>query len=180
MAVKKPSKAKAAAAAATSKTEEPPSGLMSKKMVETLIAAFNDPKLTPNHDEDAMHRLVDDFYRFVDVVARGAVDADALPLASEMLRMGHDWLKQNPKYIRINSGVWTKPLVEDTIRWFASIKGDAKNLKENVARFAAFERVWRSGLVEEGETALIAQAFVEHVKDWMRTEPAAQKAYDAL
>ncbi len=161
-----------------------PEGVWTRKMVEQAIAAFNDMKAVPAHDEQGVDALVGDFYRFVDVVARGDVEVEGMSLASEMLRLGHGWLEKNPRHIRINTAPWDKELVESTVQWFGAVMNDPKSvkdsLKDTVARFAAFERVWRSGQVEDGEARLIAQAFVEHGKDWVRKTPEAQKAYDAL
>lgn len=174
--------AKTQKTASSSSEGEPfaPPGIWTRKMVEQAIAAFNDMKAVPAHDDDAVAALVDDFYRFVDVVARGDVEVEGLSLAAEMIRLGHGWLEKNPRHIRINSPAWDKELVENTVRWFGSVQDDGKNLKDTVARVAAFERVWRSGHVEDGEARLIAQAFVEHVHAWVRKSPEAQKAWDAL
>lgn len=178
---KKASKAKAAAAKATKKSAEPqaPEGIWTRAMVEKAIVAFNDEKLTPSHDDDAVARMVDDFHAFVDVVARGDLEVEALALASEFIRVGHKWLDQHPRHVRINGEVWGKALVENTIQWFGAAMNDAKATKETAARFAAFEAVWRSGLVEEGEARWLAQAFVEFGQEWLSKNPEAKKAYDA-
>ncbi|MDP2345926.1 MAG: hypothetical protein Q8O67_33610 [Deltaproteobacteria bacterium] len=182
MATKKASKAKAAAAKATGKSAdvEAPEGIWTRAMVEQAIAAFNDLEAVPAYDDDAVAGLVDGFYAFVDVVARGDVELEALALASEMIRLGHAWLEKNPRHIRVNSEVWGKELVENTVQWFGAASKDLKTVKDTVARFAAFESVWRSGWVEAGEARAIAQAFVEHGKDWLAKTPEAKKAYEAL
>ena len=181
MATKKASKAKAAAQAAQGAADvTAPDGIWTRAMVERAIAAFNDLEAVPAWDDDAVEDLVDAYYRFVDVVARGAVELEALALASEMIRLGHDWLAKNPRHIRINSDPWSKELVENTVQWFGVASKDSKNVKDTVARFAAFERVWRSGWVEAGEARAIAQAFVEHGRDWLQKTPDAKKAYEAL
>lgn len=179
---KKASKAKSAAAKATGKAEagDAPAGIWTRKMVETAILAFNDLKAVPAHDEEAVADLVDSYYRFVDVVARGDLEVEALALASEMIRLGHAWLEKNPRHIRVNSEVWPKSLVEDTIQWFGAAMQDPKAVKDTVARFAAFEAVWRSGWMEEGEARLLAQAFVQHGKEWLEKNPEAKKAYAAV
>ena len=186
MAAKKASLAKEAAAKATKKKKassteaSAPPGIWTRKMVEQALLAFNDLKAVPAHDEDGVNALVDSYYGFVDVVARGDVEVEALSLASELIRLGHDWLEKNPRYIRINSDVWDKQLVENTILWFGSVRDDKSKVKDTVARFAAFERVWRSGHVAEGEARWLAQALVEHGRDWINSNADAQKAYDAL
>lgn len=183
MAAKKASKAKEAAKKASKKeasAEGAPEGIWTRKMVEQAILVFNDLKAIPAHDEEAVNDLVDRYYRFVDVVARGEVEVEALALASELIRLGHAWLEQHPKHIRINSDVWDKPLVENVILWFGSVRDDKSKLKDTVARFAAFERVWRSGWVAEGEARWLAQALVENGREWLQKNPEAQKAYDAL
>ena len=176
------SSAASSASEAATEAAEPvaPLGIWTRKMVEQAIAAFNDMKAVPAHDEDGVAGLVDDFYRFVDVVARGDVEVEGLSLAAEMIRLGHGWLEKNPRHIRINSPTWDKELVENTVRWFGSVQDDGKNVKDTVARVAAFERVWRSGHVEDGEARVIAQVFVEHVHAWVRKSPEARKAWDAL
>jgi hypothetical protein len=183
MATQTAAKAKAAAAKATGKAADDvvaPDGIWTRAMVEQAIAAFNDLKAVPAHDDDAVAGLVDGFYAFVDVVARGDVELEALALASEMIRLGHAWLEKNPRHIRVNSEVWSKDLVENTVQWFGAASQDPKTVKDTVARFAAFEAVWRSGWVEAGEARAIAQAFVEHGKDWVAKTPEAKKAYEAL
>ena len=183
MATKKASKAASAAARASGKSDsEPraPEGVWTRAMVEQAIAAFNDLEAVPAWDDDAVAGLVDGYYRFVDVVARGEVELEALALASEMIRLGHDWLEKNPRHIRINSERWGKELVELTVQWFGAASQDPKAVKDTVSRFAAFERVWRSGWVEPGDATAIAQAFVEHCKLWLQKTPEAKKAYDLL
>ncbi len=182
MATKKASKAKAAAAQASGKKAAPaaPDGIWTRAMVTKAIEAFNDLDATPSYDDDAVARLVDDYYRFVDIVARGEVEIDALALAAEMIRLGHAWLEKNPRHIRINSEVWSRDLVESTVRWFGAASQDSKKVKDTATRFAAFERVWRSGWVEAGEARATAQAFVEHGKSWLEKTPEAKKAYEAL
>ena len=183
MATKKASRAVAAAAKTSAPKDLKPAdhtGLWTRAMVERAIAAFHDPEAAPAWDDDAVAARVDDYYRFVAIVARGAVEIEALALAGEMIRLGHRWLEQNPRFIRIHAEPWSQALVENTVQWFGTALNDKKDIEDTVARFAAFERVWRSGFVEAGNARAIAQAFVEVGRAWIEKTPEAKKTWERL
>jgi hypothetical protein len=185
MATKK-SKALAAAEKATGRTKAVASGAQpwSRAMVERAILAFHDVERVPPYDEDGIRALVKDFYRFVDVYDAGLIAPEGIALAAQFIRQAMVWLQQNPQHARVEGRTWDVTMVEKTIVWFNDTKRvpphDKVGIKSLVEHFLRFEQILKVGLVEHGEAAYLAQAFVQVGHKWLQGEPTAKKHYESL
>ncbi len=132
-------------------------------MVQHAAAVFAELPRLPAYDRGAIAQRIAAWYRFVDVVAEGAIVADAAPLAAEIVRFGTRFLDDHPEHVLVGGATWGVEDVEGVARWFGAVSDEAD--VDVDARVMAFERIVRSGLVDEDATA-IAQALLELMETW--------------
>jgi hypothetical protein len=149
-----------AAAAAAAAAPAPVAGVWTLPMVQKAFAEL--PTL-PGWDRAAIAERVAAWYRFVDVVAEGAVAGDAAVLAGEIVRFGARFLEEHPEHVLVGGATWGVADVEAVARWFGGV-ADAGGADVD-ARLLAFERVVRSGLVD-ADARPLADALLEVVEGW--------------
>ncbi len=132
-------------------------------MVERAAAVFAELPRLPAFDPRAIAERIAAWYRFVDVVAEGAVVAEAAPLAAEIVRFGASFLADHPEHVLVSGASWELEDVEAVARWFGAVSDQGGD--DVVARVAAFERIVRSGLVSD-EASPLAHALLEIMGTW--------------
>lgn len=157
----RPSRA-AAAAGKTTPPEAPP-GVWTLPMVEKAAAVFAELPSLPAWDRAGIAERLTAWYRFVDVVAEGAVVPAAVPLAGEIVRFGAGFLREHPEHVLVGGAIWGVGDVEAVARWFGAARGGPRG--EALARVDAFERIVRSGLVDDDARPL-ANALLEAMERW--------------
>lgn len=155
------SRSRAAAAAAATTRPTTTHGPWTLPMVQKAAAVFAELPQLPGWDRAAIAERVAAWYRFVDVVAEGAVAGDAAALAGEIVRFGARFLEAHPEHVLVGGARWGVADVEAVARWFGSIHSGA----DVDARLLAFERVVRSGLVQPDARPL-ADALLERIDAW--------------
>jgi hypothetical protein len=138
-------------------------GAWTVPMVERAAAVFAELPRLPAFETRAITERVAAWYRFVDVVAEGAVVAEAAPLAAEIVRFGASFLAEHPEHVLVSGATWEVDDVEAVARWFGAVSDEGG--PDIVARVEAFERVVRSGLVSD-EGSPLAQALLELIDAW--------------
>lgn len=131
-------------------------------MVQKAAAVFAELPGLPGWDRVAIAERVAAWYRFVDVVAEGAVAVDAAALAAEIVRFGARFLEEHPEHVLVGGARWGVGDVEAVARWFGGVVDDHGPDVE--ARLLAFERVVRSGLVD-ADARPLADALLEMIDD---------------
>jgi (2Fe-2S) ferredoxin len=126
-------------------------------MVHKLAAMVAELHTLPAYDGGAIAERVRAWYRFVDVVAAGHVAPDALPLASEVIRLGVRFLEAHPEQVLVGGAVWSVADVEAVATWYGGV--DDRSAPDVVERVAAFAAVVRAGLVDDDAKALAEALF---------------------
>jgi hypothetical protein len=154
---------RAAAAAASTRAPAAAPGVWTLPMVQKAAAVFAELPVLPGWDRGAIAERVAAWYRFVDVVAEGAVATDAAVLAGEIVRFGARFLDAHPEHVLVGGARWGVADVEAVARWFGGVRGAGG--ADVDARLLAFERVVRSGLVQPDARPL-ADALLETIDGW--------------
>jgi len=137
----------------------------SKEMVARAATVFAELPHLPSWDAERIAERVAAWYRFVDVVAGGHVDVDALPLAGEVVRFGAAFLTAHPEHVLVGGEAWQATDVEGVARWFGAVGPRRSAGADVVARVDAFERVVRSRLVVD-EAMPLAQVLLDAMSGW--------------
>jgi len=156
----KRSRAAAAARAANGAqpARAPSTATWTRAQVETAAAVFAElPSLA--FDKTATAARVAQWYRFVDVVAEGAVAPEAAGLAADVVRAGVAFLEARPEHVLVGGAVWSLANVEAMANYVGSVSGAASIDAGARAHLSAFERVVRSGLITP-EARPLADALV--------------------
>lgn len=154
---------RAAAAAATAPTAPTAGGTWTLPMVQKAAAVFAELPMLPEWDRAAIAERVAAWYRFVDVVAEGAVTTDAAVFAGEIVRFGARFLEEHPEHVLVGGATWGAADVEAVARWFGAV-ADIGGADVD-ARLIAFERIVRSGLVG-ADARPLADALLELIHAW--------------
>lgn len=154
---------RAAAAAASTRPAPVAPGVWTLPMVQKAAAVFAELPQLPGWDRAGIAERVAAWYRFVDVVAEGAVASDAAVLAGEIVRFGARFLEAHPEHVLVGGARWSADDVEAVARWFGGVQ--AAGGADVDARLLAFERVVRSGLVDDDARPL-ADALLEVIDGW--------------
>ena len=131
-------------------------------MVQKAAAVFAELPQLPGWEHAAITERVAAWYRFVDVVAEGAIAADAAVLAAEIVRFGARFLEAHPEHVLVAGPRWGVDDVEAVARWFGGVVDDHGPDVE--ARLLAFERVVCSGLVD-ADAGPLADALLALIAD---------------
>ncbi len=132
-------------------------------MVERAAAVFAELPRLPAYDPGRIAERVAAWYRFVDVVAEGAFVVEAAPLAADIVRGGVQFLAEHPEHVLVSGATWDVDDVEGVARWFGAVSDEGG--ADVVARVLAFERIVRSGLIDDDAMPL-AQALLELMDSW--------------
>lgn len=155
-----------------------------RAMVEKTVLTFEQLRQSPPSDDAELRRWGHELLRFQELIRRGGVDADVLPLAEACVDRGLASLAAHPeppllqaaplKAAPLTTGRWTLHMVEQLVLVFeqerASIRG-ARDVLDLALRVRTFEDVVERGAVEPGEAEDLAVVFLAHARTWLSERP---------